>query len=245
MKIIDAFWEKRNLGVTSYEIVVSEEDTIQEFLNQEKTLVEQGAKYIVAKVPVNLPDFLFKLPNAGYIFMEASFALSLKKANYVCPPHVARFDRNMEIRIAESPDDRQRVFDEIGKGIFNTDRIALDKDFSQDIANTRYINWMKDLVDQGNIIYEVFSHNKPMGFYQLKKIDDNKAQGILTGVYEEYATSGLGTLVMKKLYDTVWALGYKIYFATVVTNNLKALRSNLIFGSDIDAITYHYIKHIE
>lgn len=245
MNVVDAFWEKRNLGIKSCEIMLSKDDTVADFLRQEQIILENGAKYIVVKTNVGLSDFLFELPKQGYIFIEASFFLSLKKSNYICPQHVSRFDRSIEIKIAETSDDSQRVFDEIGKGIFNTDRIALDKFFSQDIASVRYINWMKDLIDQGHVIYEVFLHNKPIGFFQFKKIDDDKVQGILTGVYEEYLTSGIGSLVMKKLYDTIWSSGYKTYYSTVVTNNIKALRSNMMFGSEVDNISYHYIKHIE
>ena len=59
MKIIDAFWEERNLGVKSFEIVVSEDDTMHDFLCQEKRLIENGAKFILLKAPVNVADFLF------------------------------------------------------------------------------------------------------------------------------------------------------------------------------------------
>jgi len=36
MEIIDAYWEERNLGVKSYEVILSQEDTMEDFILQEK-----------------------------------------------------------------------------------------------------------------------------------------------------------------------------------------------------------------
>ena len=242
MRSTETPWEERTLGLKSYEIVLAEDDTIEEFLRHEGSLIEKGARYILARVPVNMADFFFELPKAKYVFIEALISLSLRKEDYVCPPYIARFDRNIETRKAERPEDKKRVYDEIAKGGFNTDRISLDKHFSQETAGLRYINWVKELVAEGNDVHEVFSNDKPMGFFQIKELDENTAQGILTGAYEYYM--GSGALIMKKLCDLVWASGYKHYDARVASNNLKALRSNLIFGSQISSISYSYVKHI-
>ena len=242
MKIIDAYWEENNLGLKSYEIILTQDDDINEFLLKEKQLRADGAGYIVAKVPVNVGTFLFELPKAGYIFMEASFDLSLRKQNYVCPNYVERFDRNMSVKEIASPSDADRIYTEISKNIFDNDRIALDKALGKKIANTRYINWIKSLVAKGEPIYEVYSGDKPIGFFILEHMDKDKVRGILTGLYTDYAASGYGALIMKKLYDTVWAAGYKMYYAKVVSNNIKAIRANLLFGSVLDNISYHYVK---
>lgn len=244
MRITETFWEQRNLGLKSFEIILKETDAIQDFLHYEQEIIDNGAKYIVVKIPVNCPMLLFEIPKAGYVFVEASFSLSLKNQDYVCPPYLKRFDRNLEVIKASDSESRSRIYNEILKGIFSTDRVSLDNRFTPATGNLRYLNWVKDLVDEGHGIYEVFSSGKPIGFFQLKEIDQNKVQGIVTGIYEEFSTSGLGSLIMKKLCDFVWSSGYKHYYASAVTNNLKALRSNLIFGSQITNITYNYIKHI-
>lgn len=245
MEIIDTYWEERNLGVKSFEIVLSKDDNIEEFLYQEKFLLENGAKYIVVKAPVNVSEFLFELPKAGYIFMEAAFSLQLKRKNYICPPFIARFDRNFVVRKLETSGAIQHVYDEIARGIFNSDRIALDKHFTQSVASNRYINWIKDVVNQGNDLYEVCLNNDAVGFFVLKRIDDKKVQGILTGTYEKYLTSGIGAVVGKKLCETVWSLGYTSFYAAVVSSNVKALRANLLFGYEIVNITHNYVKHVQ
>ncbi len=244
MEIIDAYWEERNLGVKSYEVILSQEDTMEDFILQEKRLIENGAKFIVVKSPVNVPDFIFALPSTGYLFIETAFSLVLKKNNFKCPTYIARRDHDFKTRKLQTPDIIQRVYDEIAKGIFNSDRIALDKHFSQHIANNRYINWIKDLIAQGHDIHEVYYNGDPVGFFVFKKLDDKKIKGILTGIYEKYLTSGFGAVIMNKLCNTVWTLGCSSFYVNVVSNNLKALRTNLLFGFEIENISYHYVKHI-
>ncbi len=245
MEITHAHWEQRNLGVRSYEIKLSAKDTMEDFLLSERQLRDEGAEHIVVKAPVNTAEFLVGLPQAGYLFMEASVALSLRKSKYSCPAYIARFDRNIAVKAIDHTDDCQRIYDEIAKGIFNSDRITLDRTFSQEAASRRYINWMKDLRESGESIHEVCLGRDAIGFFIFKRIDARKARGILTGLYEEYAASGYGSVIMKKLCDTVWDQGYKTYYAAVTSNNLKALRANISFGSEIDGISYHYVKNVQ
>ena len=245
LEIIEAYWDEENLGLKSFEIILSSSDSVEEFFQEEKKLIEEsGAKYIVVKTPVNVTDFLFELPKRDYIFLEASLKLILKKANYDCPSYISRIDKNVEVKLVDSPDDYERIYSEISKGIFKTDRIAIDRNFNQETSNKRYVNWISNIIKKGALLHEVYLDNKPLGFFILDPIDDNKIHGILTGLYEEYETSGYGILIMKKLNDVVWESGYKVYSAQVVSNNMKALRANLLFGSEVKNITYNYVKSI-
>ena len=243
MKVIDAHWDERNLGVKTFEILLSRDDRLEDFLAEEKRLIErEGAQHLVVKIPVNCPRFLYELPRHNYVFLETSFTLSLRKKNYVVPGFLARYEGTLSVNATNQPEDLDRIFREISRGIFDTDRVALDPRFGRDCAGRRYINWIRDLVRQGEPVYEVQIDQDPLGFFVLKGVDATHAQGILTGLYEKYENTGLGVLLMKKLTDTVWSLGYETYIAHVVSNNPKALRSNLIFGSVIDEIAYHYVK---
>lgn len=245
MKIIDAHWDNENLGYKTYEFILDSDDKLEDFRKKEGQLISSSENmYLVVKVPTNNPMYLQELPKMNYQFVEASFKLTLKKRDYNCPSYIARFDKDCTLKVLKEETEFQRVYDEILKGIFKTDRIAIDQDFSEEVANKRYVNWIKALVAQGEKIYEVNVKNEPIGFFVLKHLDDKNVQGILTGLYKEFEKSGYGALVMKKLKDTVWDLGYKTYHAQVVSNNVKALRSNLIFGSMVESIGYHYIKKV-
>ncbi len=244
MEIIRTNWEERNLGLISFEVILAKGDTLQNFLEQEKILIEKGAKYIAVKAAVNDSDFLFELPANDYIFIEAGFSLLLKKNNYKYPLFIERFDGDITVKIALSHTDQNRIYCEIENNIFDSDRISLDPHFMTSIASTRYVNWIKDLVSQGCVLYQVFLKNDVIGFYVFKRIDNKKVQGVLTGTFKKYLNSGIGTVITKRLCDTVWGLNYDYLYASVVSNNIKALRTNLLFGYEIESISHHYVKHI-
>ena len=67
MKIIDAIWEKRNLGVSSYEVVIETEDSASDI---EKKLAELDADYIVVKVPSEHSDVLESVQKSGFSYIE-------------------------------------------------------------------------------------------------------------------------------------------------------------------------------
>lgn len=243
MEIIDAYWDDEILGLKCWEIVLNTNDDVKEFAEAERKLIsEKSAQYIVVKAPVNAPEFLYELPRLDYTFLETAFKLTLKKQRYVCPSFVARFDRNSEVKTILSNEDLERVYSEISRGIFDTGRVALDKNFSKEQASRRYINWIQALIKQDQPVHEVYLDGNAVGFFVLKPVDRTTVQGILTGLYEKYEKSGFGVVLMKKLNDTVWHLGYETYLAQVGSNNLKALRSNLLFGSEIEGLTYNYVK---
>jgi hypothetical protein len=98
-------------------------------------------------------------------------------------------------------------------------------------------------LSQGDKIQEVVFKNKAIGFFILESINRDECRGVLTGLYSRYANSGLGPILMRCLFDTVWNFGYSLYHAQVVSNNPKALRANLMFGSEIHTIKYHFVKN--
>ena len=51
MKIIDAYWEKRNLGVSTKEVLVEEQDSAID-IKKALSAIEHDAEYLVFKVPI-------------------------------------------------------------------------------------------------------------------------------------------------------------------------------------------------
>lgn len=245
MTIVDAYWDERVLGVKCAEISLVASDTLDELVKVENGLIASGTQYIVVKAPVAAQECLFGLPRYGHVFIETAFRLVLKRQNYLCPAMVSRFDRNIDVVRVITPEAVERVFAEIAKGIFQTDRVAIDPAFGQEMANRRYVLWIKDLIALGHGLYEVITNGKALGFFVLKRVDEHTMQGILTGAYQEFQDTGIGALIMKKLYDKVWESGCSTYLAAVVSNNFKALRSNMMFGSEIEQLTYHYVRHCQ
>ena len=97
----------------------------------------------------------------------------------------------------------------------------------------------------GGVMCQVTVGDGPIGFFVLQPIDSKRVRGILTGLYEDFGQSGMGGLLMKKVNDYIWDAGYSIFEAHVASNNLAAVRSNMIFGAQIEEISYTYSKMIE
>lgn len=244
MKIIEAFWEQRNLGVKAFEIVITSENRFEDFVAAEKDILAKNAEYIVVKIPVNLREFIWGLPNIGYTFIETAFFIRLHKDKYVVPPFVARLDRSVDTNQVNEGDAVEKVLARINDNVFNTDRISMDPDFTVEQAANRYLCWSRDMLNNGAELYNVAIKDKDIGFFIVKRIDKKTAYAVLTGLYPEYRGTGLGVLLAKKCIDTVWNLGFIKIETSVASNNLDIIRIDQAFGYEIGDVAYVYVKHI-
>ena len=126
MKMIDAEWEQRNLGVSAVEIEVEPNDSFEDF---QRALSGCDARYLVAKISVSRSDFLFGLPELGWRFVEAQESLSLQRSVYRVPKMLRRFDDRCVYRLAENRDQARAALRHFRDGSFDTDRVALDPMF--------------------------------------------------------------------------------------------------------------------
>ena len=67
MKIVKAYWEKRNIKKNCLEITVEENDTHENVLKKLKLV---KADYKVIKIPTNNVKLLFDLQKTGFLFIE-------------------------------------------------------------------------------------------------------------------------------------------------------------------------------
>ena len=122
MQIVHAVWEKENLGVDAYEILLSDQDTPEAVAEEEKRLAAAGAEYIVLKTPVNCSHLLFGLPKLGYTYVETVFKIEVRRSDYRSPDGIARFDRGLTVMHRATPEEWEPVFEKIHSGIFRSDR---------------------------------------------------------------------------------------------------------------------------
>lgn len=244
MKVTDAVWETRNLGVRTFEIMIEQGDTIDNFVHIHSELLKKEAQYIVIKMPSNKNDFLYMLPKYGYTFVETIFYTSLKVKNYQVPKALEQMDRNFTLTEVIDNTHLERVLSEVEKGIFDTDRISMDPNFSKEQSARRYVNWIRDMTKARDCIFEVNLSNQPFGFFTLKQIDQDRVYPVLLGCYEEYKDKGLGALLVKKCNDYIWSLGYKEITTCLSSNNINIFKCNLLFGTQISSIYYTFVKYV-
>lgn len=244
LKIIDAVWEVRNLGVRTFEIGIDTDDKPDEFISAEKDVLTKGAEYIIVKTPVNMPEFIWGLPKLGYTFAEMGFFISLNKKEYIVPPFIERLDRGINVTYITSEADIEDILSKYKGNIFDTDRISIDPFFSKGLSARRYLFWTKDMFNQGCKLFNVVIKDKDIGFYIIKPIDEKTAYPVLAGLYPEYKQKGLGALLIKRCIETVWELGFDKIDTSVVSNNINIIKVNLAFGFKVDNFKYVYVKHV-
>ena len=67
MKIVNAVWEQRNLGVTTTEIMIEDNDT-PDLVEEQLSVIDSG--YSVVKVPSEMGHILKLVQANGYTFIE-------------------------------------------------------------------------------------------------------------------------------------------------------------------------------
>ena len=140
MKIIDAFWEKRNLGVDCKEFTVEDGDSAGDVTG---ILNANQARYMVVKVPVAGAGVMFALSAAGYTFIECGIHAvhNLKTAEAAAiekmSPYIVEYSRMDQA-------DMEFMYENIRNGVFKTDRVSLDPHFTPEQAANRYVCWIED-----------------------------------------------------------------------------------------------------
>lgn len=247
MKIVDAFWEIRNLGKKTLEITLESEDfnkTPDEiYFAIENLRNEYKAEYLVVKIRTGRPEFGNELCRHDFIHIETQLNLKAyaEDVEFALKKY-SRFFRDTELVEAKNSEDLNYIKSEIMKGIFYTDRIALDKNFGVEIANKRYANWVEDEFNRGSKLFFISVNNKKIGF-SLHKYEEFLANVLLVGLFKNFHKKSLGSkLYFSEVYNDFKA-GYKNFSTAVSANNLVALKMNELFGYKVYEIQDVYIKH--
>lgn len=237
MKVIDAFWEERNLGKTTAEIIIDYSDDLDSISEELKKVDKQ---YIVCKVASGRSDVLYYLQNERYKYIEdqIEFEHDLHEVNR--NRVMQRLYDSLDYRVMNQ-EDIDNLYEEISKGMFDSDRISLDPCFDKIISANRYKNWIRDMLDKDAIPY-VFSYKgEPAGFIILITADKRTYRSVLGGGYLKFRKSGLGIVV--KEMEIVKSLGGKKVTTAVSTNNANQVKALIMNGYIPSKIDHVLIKH--
>ena len=123
MKISDCFWEERNLGVKTAEIIFEKDELI---ISEKLLEVESLCDYIVIKSPISRFDISHALCGFNYSFVEVQITL---EKNLTLSDLDGEMGSLFDIKLANTDEDIRFVESKINEGLFSTDRIALDSSF--------------------------------------------------------------------------------------------------------------------
>ncbi|MGA2405357.1 MAG: hypothetical protein ABSF81_01225 [Bacteroidales bacterium] len=240
MRIIDAFWEKRNLGVNCKEIIIENNDTLISFSNIIGTI--ESTEYVVFKVPTGRFDFYEMLSKHGFVFIEGSINFKLNLKDAFLSPLQQRL--NATISYSEmGQNDLEKLFGEIKNGIFATDRILLDNHFSKEQAANRYINWISDDLKRTAQVYKIIYKQNTIGFFTFKQTEEGIYYPFLVGLYKHYSSSGLGFTTLRKPIDEAIKRNGREISTYASTNNTIVVRSHIQQGFSMHDIQYIFVRH--
>lgn len=234
MKIIDCFWENKNLGVKTSEITISSTDIVN--LSEFKELEEQWDYIVVKCIETNIETFQ-QLSSLHYFFIETQITLEKELV-------ITHIDDSVQIDLAQTTNEINFVTERINEGLFDTDRIALDPQFGIRTANTRYSNWLLDEIKRGAKLLNIKKDGKKVGFILLKE-DNQTIDVILHGIYKQYQKQHLGSLlaICPSIYVQKFNSNIKYYQTKVSSNNPGILRIMTKYGYKVTDISYVFVKH--
>ena len=239
MKITDAVWEKRNLGVTCTELRVAYGESIADIAAEYSMIKEQ--QYMVVRIPSSEHDAVRFFQEKGYYFIEAAISLVNDMKSPV-PDRLMRVCGKCGYAPMDS-DDIANMFTEIDKNIFKTDRVYLDPHFTSGQAANRYKGWISDLMAAGNVPYKVIFGGEQIGFFINREKTHGVFDGILAAVYEQYEGTGMGLCVQYAGLALAREKQAKKYLGHISGNNPAVMRALFSLGFTVSEIEYVFVKH--
>lgn len=240
MEKINAYWEKRNLGISTTEINIEREDSIQSVDSAIKTTT---TPYQVMRVPSGKTDCLLFAQENGFRVIELNLQLS-KKLTMVKLPQI--YQRFADKILVEEVFDKEREFilEQIREqNLFITDKIARDPFFEKGQSGKRYALWTKDLLQKGGKIFIVKYKRESIGFCINIEKKNKVFEAFLGGLFKQYENKGLGFLPLFGNEFSINLQGGQKVLTGVSSNNLPILKLHNQFGYFVDDIYYVLIKH--
>jgi hypothetical protein len=239
MKIIQAHWELRNLGVSCKEINIDINDDINMV---DDILTDKLTQYLVLKIPSPRADIITLASQRGYVFVEGVSSVSKKLHQLAVPSVTARLLTGIQHQEFNEAD-FETLWIEIEKGMFNTDRISRDEAFGPKLAAKRYISWISTEHENGAGVYKLLHKNQSFGFFTLKNLGNGVYYPFLAGIYSGFRNHGVGLAMAYQPLIATKSLGGTSVSTWVSTNNIPSIRIHVSLGFSFDSISYVFVRH--
>lgn len=238
MRIFEASWEYRNLGVVTYEGEIVSSDSPEDVHDSLASLPDG---YHVMKVPVGEIELMFALEEAGFSFIETSLRVHHNLRLTEPAGLLKRLIGASSLKILNKAG-IYRVEQEIRKGIFRTDRVSLDPRINSERAALRYLNWLRDELEKGAHVHELSVSGRRAGFFLLRIGEDGVAHSVLSGLYDSSKTPGLGGLLLYWILTEASRRATAGLWSHISTNNPAVVKTHLDQGFAIEQINYVYVR---
>ena len=243
MKTVNATWELRNLGKRTIELTLEKAD----FLHEPKQIYEDinakekeyHSEYTVVKVKSGKPQIGWELHKQGFWHIETQVNLKAAYEDVVSAVKKVEglFD-DISLQVVETSAEVCHIQAEIRRGMFTTDRIALDPYFGVEIANRRYAYWVEDEVKKGSILSYAISKGDKIGFALGRN-----GHGLLGGIFTQYQKRNMGIESEIAGWREIIREETDFFYTAVSSNNLRVLRLHEAFGYRVKSLFDVFVRH--
>lgn len=241
MIVKDCFWEKRNLGCSTVEVTIDNNDS---FSVADFPLFNDY-DYIVVKVPVNRFDINLGLSKLGYTLVELQMEMSIKLKDFdYNNKYLKLFSDDADFQEVTTEKDLDDIISNMSPGMFSTDRICVDSRFGLEIGYQRYVNWLKDEFERKtSVILKMLYKGQNIGFSMFK--GEDVVRGLLGGIYLDQQNTGLGVLTpcFLPLYIKRNNMQVKKIVGDISSNNKPVWELYELFGYKAFSPRYVFVKH--
>lgn len=237
MRIIDAKWEEKNIGVTTAEIVIDINDAVDEV---SKTVSGIDNQYVVCKVLSGRTDVTLMLQDIGFKYIEDQIEFEHDLHEIKRSRILQRLYDSLPFKLMDE-EDIKVLYEEIDRGMFDSDRISLDPFFSKNLSANRYKNWIAAMIERGAYPYVMSYKGEPAGFVILTTEDGVIYHSVLGGGYEKFRGTGLG--IVNREMEITKNLGGKKLLTSVSSNNANQLKVLVSNGYVPRKVEHVLIKH--
>jgi hypothetical protein len=189
MKIINAYWEERNTGLKTCEILFEKEDDFQNYIDSNP---ESNYNFSVVKIPVGNLELVHQFENIGYRYLENQILLTFNVSQVEeINPKWKRLLNGFTCRLINTQEELKSILIEVSHKMFDTDRFSLDPFWQKDISSKRYHNWILDLFESGTSQFYIISKNgTEIGFYSSRAESSEMNSCQIAGIYNKFKSSG-------------------------------------------------------
>ena len=241
MKIIEATWEKRNLGVDGCEFHIELHDEIE---NVFPIIDNYYMEYQVMRIPCGNTSVLLEAQKKGFEFIEMSIHLQKNMSEVYVPDMYRRFMPYLSFEYANEEEKRNVLEIVREKEMFVTDKVARDPYFGSKKAGIRYSYWLEEILNTKGKLLIVRYKDIKVGFDVCVDKGNGVVEAVLGGVFPEYENKGLGFAPIYLLLKSAQNTDVKKMVVTVSSNNMAILRLHEAFGFRIESMSYVLFKHI-
>ncbi len=237
MKVINAFWEERNLGLKSCEIVFEKGDILNRHKMED---IKNEFRYIVAKVPEGDIKLVHELETDGFRYLENKFHYSADSSGFM-EFNKKYLDHYNDVfcQMVCDTDSYDIIKKKIFNHLFEYDRISLDPYFNQNISSLRHTFWVEDLFKKKDVkTYLLKKSDKIFGFFIFEKKGHNYFIP-MAGIFEEFQKTGLAFFLIYFPFKIASENGYKTIEAVFSSNNKSII--NLVARTTKFRIIESYI----